>query len=82
MKRLYPEKLAERYKLKPAQAEKERYDLLAEIGRNRGMLIAGGEVDLSRAAVTVVDEFRASKLGNLSLESPSGSGGQDAEEGT
>ena len=51
------------------------------IGRNRGMLSAGGEVDLSRAAVTVGDEFRASKLGNLSLESPSGSGGQDAEEG-
>ena len=70
VKRLYPQKLGERYRLKPQQMEQERYDLLAEIGRNRGMLISGGEVDLARAAVTVVDEFRASKLGNLSLESP------------
>lgn len=68
--RLYPGKLAERYKLKPAQMEKTGYDLLAEIGRNRGMLISGGEIDYERAAIMVVDEFRASKLGNLTLEFP------------
>lgn len=68
--RLYPGKLAERYKLKPAQMEKTGYDLLAEIGRNRGMLISGGDIDYERAAIMVVDEFRASKLGNLTLEFP------------
>ena len=68
--RLYPGKLAERYKLKPAQMEKTGYDLLAEIGRNRGMLISGGDIDYERAASMVVDEFRASKLGNLTLEFP------------
>ncbi|MEG1931862.1 MAG: ribosome biogenesis GTPase YlqF, partial [Pygmaiobacter sp.] len=70
VKRLYPEKLMERYKLQKTQLEKSGYDLLAEIGRNRGMLIAGGEIDYERAAIMVVDEFRASKLGALSLESP------------
>ena len=70
VRRLYPQKLAERYKLTPAQMEKDRYELLEQIGKNRGMRIAGGEIDLERAAVTVVDEFRASKLGSLSLEEP------------
>ena len=70
VKRLYPDKLAQRYKLRPEQLELERYELLEAIGKNRGMLISGGEVDLSRAAITVLDEFRASKLGAISLESP------------
>lgn len=70
VKKLYPDKLAQRYKLSEQQIELDRYELLEAIGRKRGMLISGGEVDLTRAAITVVDEFRASKLGNLSLESP------------
>ena len=70
VKRLYPQRLAERYKLKPAQLEQEGYDLLAEIGKNRGMLISRGEVDYERDAIMVLDEFRASKMGPISLESP------------
>lgn len=70
VKRLYPQRLKERYKLKPNQEEQTSYDLLAEIARNRGMLISGGEADYERAAIMVVDEFRACKLGQISLESP------------
>ncbi len=70
VKQLYPKRLQERYKLTDAQLQNDRYDLLAEIGKNRGMRISGGEIDLERAAITVVDEFRASKLGSLSLERP------------
>lgn len=70
VKQLYPKRLQERYKLTEDQLQKDRYDLLAEIGKNRGMRIAGGEIDLERAAITVVDEFRASKLGSISLERP------------
>lgn len=76
VKRLYPQKLADRYKLTPQQLEKSGYELLAEIGRNRGMLISRGEVDYERAAIMLVDEFRASKLGQISLEAP------EDEEGT
>ena len=32
------------------------------------MLISGGEIDLRRAAIMFVDEFRAGKLGKITLE--------------
>ena len=70
VKLLYPERLAERYKLKSEQLEKQEYELLGEIAKNRGMRISGGEVDLERAAIMVVDEFRGCKLGPVSLERP------------
>lgn len=78
VKRLYPERLVERYKLKPEQLAQDGYDLLEQIGRNRGMLISGGEVDFDRAAIMVVDEFRASKLGPVTLESPASQGMAEA----
>ena len=43
-------------------------ELLNLIGKKRGMLISGGEIDTERAAIMVVDEFRASKLGRITLE--------------
>ena len=42
--------------------------LLEMCGRSRGCLIKGGEVDLNRAAATVLDEFRAGKIGKISLD--------------
>ncbi len=71
---IYPDKLAERYKLKSEDLQLEAYDLLEQIGRRRGMLMSGGVVDTERAAVMVADEFRASKLGRISLEKPEESG--------
>lgn len=68
---LYPQKIAERYKLQPEDLQAEPYELLEAIGRKRGMLMSGGVVNTERAAVTVVDEFRASKWGRISLERPS-----------
>lgn len=46
------------------------YELLERIGRKRGFLISGGEIDTERAANTVLDEFRGGKIGRLSLERP------------
>ncbi len=43
-------------------------ELLNLIGKKRGMLISGGEIDTERAAIMVVDEFRAAKLGRITLE--------------
>lgn len=45
-----------------------KYDLLSLIGRKRGFLISGGEVDLDHAAAVVLDEFRGAKIGRISLE--------------
>lgn len=67
---IYPEKLAARYKLTKEELALEPWPLLEAIGRRRGMLISGGEVNTERAAIMLVDEFRASKWGRISLERP------------
>jgi ribosome biogenesis GTPase A len=67
--RLYPARLAERYKLQGCEG-KTGMALLLEAGRRRGCLIAGGEVDLHRISAVVLDEFRGAKLGRVSLETP------------
>ncbi len=46
--------------------------LLQAICKNRGFLLKGGEADLLRGAVAVLDEFRAGKLGRITLEWPEG----------
>ncbi len=71
IQKMYPERLIERYKLSEDDMHLEAYDLLAQIGRKRGMLMSGGVVNTERAAIMFVDEFRASKLGRVSLEEPS-----------
>lgn len=67
----YPQLLLERYKLKEEEtAGLEEYELLELVGRKRGMLISGGEIDTLRAAAMLLDEYRGGKLGRLSLEAP------------
>ena len=70
LKEEYPALLA-RFKLNPEDLEgREEYELLELVGRRRGMLISGGEVDTLRAAAMILDEYRGGKLGRLSLEAP------------
>jgi len=45
-------------------------ETLEEIGRRRGCLVSGDEVDRPRAAELVLRELRAGKLGRISLEHP------------
>ncbi len=66
----YPEALQARYKMQEAQLQGDGLQLLEQLGRNRGMLISGGEVNYERAAITVLDEFRSGKLGRITLEWP------------
>lgn len=63
----YPKALEERYKI---IVEGTGFELLEAVGRKRGMLISGGEVNTERAAITVLDEYRSGKLGRLTLELP------------
>ena len=64
----YPELLKARYKMEVSEMPGK--DLLELLGRKRGMLISGGEVDTERAAIMLLDEFRAGKIGCISLERP------------
>lgn len=69
LKNGYCDRLAERYKISGFE-EKEDYEILETIGRKRGMLISGGEIDFERASVMLLDEYRAGRLGRLSLDLP------------
>jgi ribosome biogenesis GTPase A len=46
----------------------ESVSLLEEIGKARGCLKAGSQIDLEKAARVVIDDFRAGRLGRISLE--------------
>ena len=70
VKALYPDTLCARYSLAPEALAGDAWALLSAIGRKRGMLMRGNEVDTRRAATMLVDEFRASKWGRISLERP------------
>lgn len=71
LQELYPKLLAARYQLDEAAMEKmSGSELLSEIARKRGMLIAGGEIDTLRAAAMLLDEFRGAKIGRITLETP------------
>ena len=73
----YPEALRTGYKL-PSLPERQDgeedvawgYRLLEAVGKKRGFLISGGEVDTERMAKILLDEYRAGKLGRFTLEMP------------
>lgn len=70
LKELKTPEFIDRYSLTDEDLGLPSYELLAVIAKHRGMLISGGEADTERAAATVLDEFRAAKLGRITLELP------------
>lgn len=66
----FPEKLKARYKLEEIPEDINPKALLEEIGKKRGCIIAGGKVDVQRASIMLLDEFRGGKIGAISLECP------------
>lgn len=71
LKNEYPNTLSQRYKINGIDfAETESFEILELLGKKRGMLISGGEIDTERASVTLLDEYRAGKLGKISMEAP------------
>jgi ribosome biogenesis GTPase A len=70
MRTLYPEMLATRYKLGEVSSfdDLTPYELLELIGKKRGFLISGGEINTERTADMLIDEFRAAKLGRVTLD--------------
>ena len=65
----YPDRLTERYKIDNFDGL-QSWEILELIGRKRGMLISGGEVNTERASVMLLDEYRGGKLGRISMEFP------------
>lgn len=71
MRRLYPALMLARYPIAPDAASLEsfgEFDLLEAVGRKRGFLISGGEVNTERTANTLLEEFRSCKIGRMTLD--------------
>ncbi len=70
LRKYYPEMLATRYKLVEMSDYSDYTDLqLFElIGKKRGFLISGGEIDYERTANMLLDEFRSAKIGKITLD--------------
>lgn len=66
----YPQMLEARYRIAP-DAEGNGFALLEMLAKNRGMLLSGGIPNTERAAIALMDEYRAAKLGRITLEKPS-----------
>lgn len=64
-----PSAIEERYKLENVKGL-QGWEIMEMIGRKRGFLIKGGEIDYDRTAAIVSDEFRGGKLGRITLELP------------
>ncbi len=60
--------LYQRYKIAEDFSYDMPYELLEEIGRKRGCIVKGNEVDYTRTANILLDEFRSGKIGRITLE--------------
>ena len=66
-----PFAFCERYKLDIEEArELDAYDLFRLVGKKRGFLIAGGDVNHERTAKMLLEEFRSATIGKITLERP------------
>lgn len=66
-----PNEFMARYKLTEDETDGlDSYDLFELVGRKRGFLISGGEINHKRTADALLDEFRGGKIGRITLEKP------------
>ena len=74
----YIENVCERYNFKKEEVEEilsqdndeniNIYEIMLMIGKKRGAIISGGNVDNEKTAKLILDDFRTGKLGNITLE--------------
>ena len=66
-----PKEFMARYKLNEDEVEGlDCYDLFELVGKKRGFLVSGGEINHQRTAEMLLEEFRSAKIGRISLERP------------
>ena len=66
-----PKEFMARYKLTEDETEGlDCYDLFELVGRKRGFLVSGGEINHERTAIMLLDEFRSATIGRITLERP------------
>ena len=72
LKSIAPSEFMARYKIKENELEncETDYEIFELVGKKRGFLISGGEINTERTAATLLEEFRSAKIGAISLEIP------------
>ena len=76
----YRKMLCDRYKLDNEWVEKilnqdqeensNIYEIMLEIGRKRGCIVSGGNIDEEKTSKIILDEFKNGKLGKITIEKP------------
>ena len=72
----YKKELYGRYKISEADDKEVKesanpmYTLMKIIGKKRGALVSGGEVDDEKVSRIIIDDFRSGKIGKITLERP------------
>ncbi len=64
----YPHLIMDRYELD--KAPQTELEFIETIGKQRGCLRAGGQIDLDKACKILINEYRLGVLGNITLENP------------
>lgn len=64
----YQQLLMEKYKLQEEDMQEISYDILEKIGKKRGCLVSGGNVDMTKAATIFLDELKGGKIGKITLD--------------
>ncbi len=70
LRKNYPQMLAERFKITEDTSDIGDFEFVELIGKKRGCIVSGGNVDTLRASNLILDEFRAAKIGKITLELP------------
>ena len=70
LRRNYEDLLRERYKITEDIDSLDDFELLEFIGKKRGCVVSGGNIDTLRTANLILDEFRSAKIGKITLELP------------
>ena len=64
----YPALLCARYKLESIPEGLQPYQIVELIGKKRGFLVSGGEINTERTANMLLDEFRSGQIGRITLD--------------
>ena len=64
----YKNMLQEKYKLEDEDFENIAYDILEMIGRKRGCIISGGNVDMTKAARVFLEDLKSGKIGKMTFD--------------
>ena len=67
LRTLYPAAMAARYRLTDWESLTDA-ELVTAIGKKRGCLVSGGLVDTERVSNLLIDEFRAGRIGRLTID--------------